>query len=80
MALFGQKGQRSEVCMGQSYTSKRRKEAAVVQVGQLFSIFQKLGTPDESVWQGVSLLPDWQPLFPKWAPQDLQQVCALYLS
>ena len=45
-----------------------------LQIGQLFQIFSKLGTPDELCWKGVTQLPDWQAHFPKWAPRDLQEV------
>jgi serine/threonine protein kinase len=36
------------------------------EIGQLFQIFQLLGTPDEDAWPGVTNLPEWHPLFPKW--------------
>jgi len=32
-----------------------------------FKIFQKLGTPTEAIWPGVSELPDFKPTFPKWS-------------
>ena len=44
------------------------------QIGQLFKIFQVLGTPSDSVWAGVSAMPDWQARFPQWPAQDLAQV------
>ena len=44
------------------------------QIGQLFKIFQTLGTPDEGIWPGVSQLPDYKPLFPKWSKQELKRV------
>lgn len=37
-------------------------------------IFQALGTPDEARWPGVSLLPDYNTLFPKWRPKPLQEL------
>ena len=41
------------------------------EVQQLLHIFKVLGTPDESVWPGVSKLKDWHE-FPQWKPQDLR--------
>jgi serine/threonine protein kinase len=39
------------------------------EIDTAFKIFQKLGTPNESVWPGVSELPDFKPTFPKWQPK-----------
>merc|ERR1719379_1614738 len=36
------------------------------EVDTIFKIFQKLGTPDETIWPGVSELPDFKPTFPNW--------------
>ena len=46
------------------------------EIGQLFEIFQVLGTPNDmnELWPGVSKLPDYRDAFPKWGPKDLQQV------
>jgi len=38
------------------------------EIGTSFKIFQKLGTPNNDVWPGVSELPDYKPTFPKWKP------------
>lgn len=35
------------------------------QIDQIYKIFQFSGTPDETVWPGVSLFPDFKPTFPK---------------
>ncbi len=43
------------------------------EIGQIFKIFETLGTPDESVWPGVSSLRDFKPSFPKWKPQPLSK-------
>lgn len=51
---------------------------AAVQIGQLYTIFQKLGTPTEAIWRDVSQLPYWQPRFPQWHAQDLQQATPLH--
>mmetsp|Transcript_28613 Transcript_28613/g.84697 ORF Transcript_28613/g.84697 Transcript_28613/m.84697 type:complete len:292 (+) Transcript_28613:917-1792(+) len=44
------------------------------EIDQLFKIFQVLGTPDETNWQGVSMLPDYKDTFPKWRPRNLAEV------
>lgn len=44
------------------------------EIDQLYKIFQVMGTPDESSWQGVSQLPDYKDTFPKWRPKDLAAV------
>uniref|UniRef100_A0A8C2WMC3 cyclin-dependent kinase n=1 Tax=Cyclopterus lumpus TaxID=8103 RepID=A0A8C2WMC3_CYCLU len=44
------------------------------EIDQLFRIFRTLGTPDETVWPGVTSMPDYKPSFPKWARQDLSKV------
>jgi serine/threonine protein kinase len=36
------------------------------EIDTLFKIFQKLGTPNEQVWPGISELPDFKATFPKW--------------
>lgn len=47
------------------------------EIDQLFRIFRTLGTPDETIWPGVTSLPDYKPSFPKWARQDLSKVAPL---
>ncbi|CAG9583573.1 cell division related protein kinase 2 [Leishmania major strain Friedlin] len=46
------------------------------EIGQLFEIFQVLGTPTdtEGSWPGVSRLPDYRDVFPKWTAKRLGQV------
>lgn len=39
------------------------------EIDTVFKIFQKLGTPTEVTWPGVSGLPDFLPVFPKWRPR-----------
>jgi len=36
------------------------------EIGTAYKIFQKLGTPTEANWPGLSELPDFKPSFPKW--------------
>eukprot|EP00891_Asterochloris_glomerata_P004218 jgi/Astpho2/4218/fgenesh1_pm.00064_%23_14_t len=44
------------------------------EIGQLYKIFQGLGTPDEITWPGVSALKDYKETFPKWHPRPLQDL------
>ncbi|CAK0738795.1 hypothetical protein CVIRNUC_001094 [Coccomyxa viridis] len=44
------------------------------EIGQLFKIFEILGTPSETTWQGVEGMPCWQAQFPQWHAQDLAEV------
>merc|ERR1719456_964063 len=39
------------------------------EIDTAFKIFQKLGTPTEAVWPGLTELPDFKPSFPKWQPK-----------
>merc|ERR1719450_664577 len=39
------------------------------EIDTIFKIFQKLGTPTEQIWPGVSELPDFKVTFPKWPPR-----------
>lgn len=45
---------------------------ASAQIDELFKVFRLLGTPTESVWEGVSKLPDFKPEFPAWAAKPLK--------
>ncbi|KAL9642807.1 hypothetical protein ABK040_009882 [Willaertia magna] len=36
------------------------------EIDMLYKIFQALGTPTEELWNGVTSLPNWKPIFPKW--------------
>eukprot|EP00322_Chrysochromulina_rotalis_P002125 CAMPEP_0115874248 /NCGR_PEP_ID=MMETSP0287-20121206/24435_1 /TAXON_ID=412157 /ORGANISM="Chrysochromulina rotalis, Strain UIO044" /LENGTH=299 /DNA_ID=CAMNT_0003329377 /DNA_START=17 /DNA_END=916 /DNA_ORIENTATION=+ len=40
---------------------------------EIFKIFRLLGTPNETLWQGVSALPDFKTNFPKWQPKPLRE-------
>lgn len=44
------------------------------EVGQLMEIFQILGTPTESLWSGVTALPDFKDSFPRWSKASLDKV------
>lgn len=36
------------------------------EIDTVFKVFQRLGTPTEAIWPGLSELPDFKPTFPKW--------------
>lgn len=44
------------------------------EIDQLFWIFRTLGTPTESLWPGVTQLPDYKGNFPKWPRKDLKTI------
>lgn len=51
------------------------------EIDQLFRIFRILGTPTETNWPGVSSLPDYKSVFPRWdPPQNIKQVLPVELS
>jgi len=39
------------------------------EIDTIMKIFQKLGTPSETTWPGLSELPDFKPTFPQWKPK-----------
>ena len=45
------------------------------EIGQLYAIFQVLGTPNEENWPGVSKLRDYKNFFPKWSSLDRSKIC-----
>uniref|UniRef100_A0A061R8C0 cyclin-dependent kinase n=1 Tax=Tetraselmis sp. GSL018 TaxID=582737 RepID=A0A061R8C0_9CHLO len=47
------------------------------EIDQLFHIFRLMGTPNETLWPGVSQLPEYKDTFPKWRPQDLKDAVKL---
>jgi len=44
------------------------------EIDTAFKIFQKLGTPTEAMWPGISELPDFKPTFPKWKPKGWENI------
>jgi len=44
------------------------------EIDTAFKIFQKLGTPTEAIWPGVSELPDFKPTFPKWSHKGWKNI------
>jgi serine/threonine protein kinase len=41
-------------------------------IGQIYNIFQLLGTPTDHVWPGVEAMPLFTSEFPKWKPRNLR--------
>merc|ERR1711920_651607 len=50
------------------------------EIDELYRIFRVLGTPNESVWPGVSKLPDYSITFPNWRARDFKQIIGKSLS
>jgi len=50
------------------------------EIDQLFRIFRCLGTPDDSVWPGVSSLPNFKRTFPQWSPRSLSELFSAEVS
>lgn len=48
------------------------------EIDQLFRIFRMLGTPDETIWPGVSQLTDYTSRFPKWEPSSIGDVLSSF--
>ncbi|EAS01207.2 cyclin-dependent kinase-like protein (macronuclear) [Tetrahymena thermophila SB210] len=44
------------------------------EIGQIFKIFQILGTPTENDWPGIKDLTDYKPTFPRFRPQKLSEM------
>lgn len=44
------------------------------EIDELFRIFRVLGTPTEATWPGVTQLPDYKAVFPRWAPRSLAEL------
>jgi len=44
------------------------------EIDQLFRTFRLLGTPNETIWPGLSKLPDWKVQFPNWHQKDLLEI------
>jgi serine/threonine protein kinase len=60
-------------CIFVEMASKKALFPGDSEIDQLFRIFRTLGTPNESIWPGVSNLPDFKTSFPQWQPQELNR-------
>lgn len=61
-------------CIFVEMTTKRPLFPGDSEIDQLFRIFRTLGTPDETNWPGVTVLPDYKGMFPRWPPQNVEEV------
>lgn len=43
-------------------------------IDQLYRIFRILGTPDETVWPGVTKLKEYKVTFPNWSANPIEKV------
>jgi len=67
-------------CIFAEMLSRRPLFPGDSEIDQLFRIFRSLGTPTEASWPGVSSLPDYKPVFPRWEAQEITQILPLDLS
>lgn len=61
----------SLACIFAEMVLKRTLFPGDSEIDQLYRIFRLLGTPTEEYWPGVTSLPDFKPIFPKWDAQSL---------
>ncbi len=62
-------------CIFAELANKRPLWPGDSEIDMLFRIFRLLGTPNESMWPGVSSLPDFKPTFPQWPAQKAAKAC-----
>lgn len=62
-------------CIFTELVNRKTLFAGDSEIDQLFRIFRTLGTPDDTLWPGVSQLPDFKSMFPRWPPQDMSDIC-----
>ena len=62
-------------CIFAELANKRPLWPGDSEIDMLFRIFRLLGTPNESMWPGVSALPDFKPTFPQWPSQKASKAC-----
>ena len=60
-------------CIFAEMFTKRALFPGDSEIDQLFRIFRTLGTPDDTIWPGVSKFPDYKSSFPQWERQDLSK-------
>lgn len=61
-------------CIFAEMITKRALFPGDSEIDQLFRIFRTLGTPDDTLWPGVSQLPDYKASFPKWPAQETREI------
>ena len=57
-------------CIFAEFYEKRPIFLGDSEIDQIFKIFQFFGTPTEEEWPGINLIPDFQPIFPKFKRVD----------
>eukprot|EP00698_Gefionella_okellyi_P023450 TRINITY_DN8022_c0_g1_i1.p1 TRINITY_DN8022_c0_g1~~TRINITY_DN8022_c0_g1_i1.p1 ORF type:complete len:236 (+),score=18.04 TRINITY_DN8022_c0_g1_i1:342-1049(+) len=50
------------------------------EIDELYRIFRQFGTPDESMWPGVTSLPNWNAQFPKWHQRHVRDFASCLLD
>lgn len=60
-------------CIFAEMAQRRPLFAGDSEIDQIFKIFRVNGTPRESVWPGVTSLPDFKLTFPRWNPSPLSK-------
>ena len=61
-------------CIFVEMITKQPLFAGDSEIDQLYRIFRVLGTPDETIWPGVTSFKYYKPTFPNWAPTPLEKV------
>lgn len=44
------------------------------EIGTLFKVFQKLGTPSPEAWPGIAEVPEFKPSFPRWRKKGWENI------
>jgi len=60
-------------CIFAEMSSSRPLFPGDSEIDELFRVFRILGTPDEATWPGVTRLPNYKSVFPKWHPLRLDR-------
>lgn len=61
-------------CIFAEMVTKRPLFPGDSEIDELFRIFRCLGTPNETVWPGVTSLPDYKQTFPVWPAEPIQSI------
>lgn len=61
-------------CIFAEMVTKKALFSGDSDIDQLYRIFRILGTPDESVWPGVTKLKEYKVTFPNWSSNPIEKV------